>query len=219
MTTVAENPTDVAYSVEIATGATLARALKNALLCVSADEYLLPAIAAVQVSLEGSRLRLVATDRFLLIVEDLVVEVQEQPWRFLLPRAACAQALTFLKGNAKQPVTVEWAPANTHEEWAAGSVTIRGYEGAATFTAIDSPPPKVLQLLPNPDQRVAVDSIGFTRKNLVVLGKIDSASRNDFIRVSTFGATRPVRIDWTDEARTLLVMPAKVTDAAWGVTG
>jgi hypothetical protein len=233
MTVVDEKVRSSAYAVELRATAPLIRAIKNAMVCAGKDDTL-PVLRAVQFHFSGTTLEVRSTDRFLMLLEQVAgVEDSDDapksaPFRLLLPYAACQQALVFLKSVPKgHPATLSWTPRNPQDasDWNGGvfeqgTLCLRSYEGSVELTAIEGEGPKLHALVPDAAKPIDTSAIGLSRHTAQAISKIEPESRHGYFRVSLYGPTKPLRLDWAEERRTLLVMPVKTLQQSdWGVPG
>jgi hypothetical protein len=194
----------------------LIRAISNGLL-FAGDDGTLPALTCLEFDFDGSQLQVATTDRYRLCIEtvelDRAVNHEGQPpFRFLLQRQFAKQALTPLKANKRGKLTLV-----RHAD-RPDSVEFVFYEQTASYPVDrDHTFPPVRQLIPSADNRTAVDEIGFTPRYLGDLAKVQCSSRVAYVRIWTYGAHKPTRIDYQD-GPTVVLMPVKTNadSGTWG---
>lgn len=220
MTTATDTKKETAASgvVHFANGEPLIRAISNGLLFGGKDDTL-PMLTTIRFEFDGSTLTAVSTDCYRLCVETCeldpgIIHEGQPPFEFQLQRGYATQALTVLKANKRDKVTLVG-----HPESSPPTVAFQFYEQTASYPIdTDHTFPAYRSLIPDVDKRTAVDEIGFTYPYLADLGKVQTGSRNRYVWIRTYGATKPTRVDYLD-GPTVVLMPIKVNSdgtTKWG---
>lgn len=153
----------------------LRRAVNNVAACGASTDTTLPILCTVQLEWDGTQLKTVATDRYVLAEQTVTVDQPDgsDPWAVNVDAKTLVAAL---KAAGKHPqVTFEPADGHVVIEWAAGS---------AKPPTVDGDYPKVDQLWPEPGDGVTY--IGVDPQMLARFAKLKSTDRRIAVRF-TFG--------------------------------
>ena len=195
----------------------LARAIGNALICASTDPTM-PMLCAVRFEWDGTRARIVATDRYRLLIEDVtpaddVDHSGIEPFHFLLGRADAKAALTAIKANkfAQPELVYDGGEA----------VEFRSYPNSVRYQTVQATFPPYESLIPELGTEKPTDRIAFNPQFLADLGKITTGSARPrrgsncvpgavtILNYGTPDKPKATRIDYAN-GPTLLLMPVRL---------
>jgi DNA polymerase III sliding clamp (beta) subunit (PCNA family) len=186
----------------------LVRALNNALLFAGKDATR-PALCTVKFEFDGTELRTVATNSYVLIVETVEYTTPKKgeppaaPFEFLVDRDAAAGMLKTLKAAHRlDPITL-------YVDTDGDRVTVRTLSTETTYRTADSPFPKYRELIPRETDTVEIDEIAYTAEYLALLGKVLTDGKRPIVNIKLFGKGKPSLVKFID-GPTVLIMPSRL---------
>ena len=201
------DPSKAVSTIVIATSEPLIRGLNNALLFAGKDKTI-PALMNVRFDFEAPELRLVATDRYRLIVETVKssqLHNAEQPnFAFSMRRDDCLALLSALKANKSTEVSMTYIVGSDN-------VAIRSGNWSSTYaTDVDNQFPAWEQLLPKVGDEVSTNEIGFNPVFFSDFAKVKTPVSKPYIRVNLYGPRKPTRVEF-EQGPLVLLMPHRMS--------
>lgn len=211
MTTTIAARTETKHPIWFASATPLIQALSNGLLFADTDD-LLPPLCCLMFDFDGERLDVLATDRRRASIETVqldpkVDQAGQSPFQFLLSREAASSAVKLLRGVRRDPIVLIYNSLNRTVRIEALEI-IGEYRVYETTEGTGVRFPRLRQLFPETSKAEAVNPIGFDKKLLADLGKVQCADASTRTDILTFGQGKPVLIQYSGGPRVLL-MPLK----------